>query len=95
MNKKHIDVLKDLKAEAEKFSTHPQEVKDALGAGIEALKAGGVKHGSWSNQMLFDDGFGGARAGYICSACKKYVPFAGNFCGNCGAEMENGRSYDE
>lgn len=47
-----------------------------------------VKHGRWSNQMLFDDGFGGARVGYICSACKKYVPFKGNFCGECGARMD-------
>ena len=53
------------------------------------------KSGKWSDQMLFNDGFGGARIGYICSVCKKYVPFAGKFCGNCGARMENGRSYDE
>lgn len=39
MNKKHIEVLKALKAEAEKYSTHPQEVKDALGAAINALEA--------------------------------------------------------
>ena len=45
--------------------------------------------------MLFYDGFGGARVGYICSACKKEVSFCGKFCGNCGVEMENGRSYDE
>lgn len=51
--------------------------------------------GEWSEQMLFNDGFGGARVGYICSKCKKYVPFAGKFCGNCGASMKNGRSYDE
>ena len=46
-----------------------------------------VKRGKWSDQMLFDDGFGGGRVGYICSACKKYVPFKGNFCGECGADM--------
>lgn len=90
--KKHIDVLKDLKAEAEKFSTHPQEVKDALGAAIKTLEDTQTeRHGHWSNQMLFDDGFGGARVGYICSACKKYVPFKGNYCGNCGAKMDGGK----
>lgn len=88
MNKKHIDVLKTLKAEAEKYSTHPQEVKDALGAAIKALEK--EKNGRWSNQALFNDGFGGARVGYICSACKKYVPYAGKFCGKCGAKMEGG-----
>lgn len=51
MIEKHIKVLETLKAEAEKYSTHPQEVKDALGAGIDALKAGGAKHGSWSKQI--------------------------------------------
>ena len=51
--------------------------------------------GEWSDQMLFKDSFGGAKVGYICSKCKKYVPFAGKFCGNCGASMKNGRSYDE
>lgn len=40
MNEKHIKILEALKAEAEKYSTQPQEVKNALGAAIEALKAG-------------------------------------------------------
>lgn len=38
MNKKHIEVLKDLKAEAEKYSTHPQEIKDALGTAIKVME---------------------------------------------------------
>ena len=65
---------------------------------IEEHEKGGLKpivYGEWSDQMLFRDGFGGARVGYICSKCKKYVPFAGKFCGNCGATMINGRSYEE
>ena len=41
MNEKHIEILESLKAEAEKYSTQPQEVKDALGAAIKALKSGG------------------------------------------------------
>ena len=47
------------------------------------------KTGRWSKQMLFDDGYGGKKVGYICSACRKYVPFKGNYCGNCGAKMES------
>lgn len=41
MNEKHIEILESLKAEAEKYSTQPQKVKDALGAAINALKSGG------------------------------------------------------
>lgn len=51
------------------------------------------KTGRWSKQMrfdvLFDDGYGGKKVGYICSACRKYAPFKGNYCGNCGAKMES------
>lgn len=47
------------------------------------------KTGRWSKQMLFNDGYGGKKVGYICSACRKYVPFKGNYCGNCGAKMES------
>ena len=47
------------------------------------------KTGRWSKQMLFDDGYGGKKVGYICSACRKYVPFKGNYCGNCGAKMKS------
>ena len=51
--------------------------------------------GEWSDQMLFNDGFGGARVGYICKRCKEEAPFCGKFCSNCGASMKNGRSYKE
>lgn len=46
-----------------------------------------LKRGTWSDQALFDDGFGGFRVGFICSCCKQYVPVKGNFCSNCGAVM--------
>lgn len=46
------------------------------------------KTGRWSKQMLFDDGYGGKKVGYICSACKEYVPNKGNYCLNCGAKMD-------
>jgi len=46
------------------------------------------QHGTWSDQKLFDDGFGGGRVGYICSACGKYVPCKGNYCSECGARMD-------
>lgn len=49
-----------------------------------------IKHGEWSDQKLFDDGFGGGRVGYICSACGKYVPCKGNYCSECGARMDGG-----
>lgn len=49
-----------------------------------------VRVGEWSKQMLFDDGFGGVRVGYICSVCKQYVPYAGRYCGKCGARMDGG-----
>ena len=45
------------------------------------------RHGTWSNQVLIDDGFGGKRVGYVCSACKQFVPNKGNFCLECGADM--------
>lgn len=38
MNKKHIEILEDLKTEAEKYSTQPQEVVEAISAAIKALK---------------------------------------------------------
>lgn len=47
-----------------------------------------VKHGKWSDQKLFDDGFGNFSAGYICSACKHRVPNKGNYCSRCGAIMD-------
>ncbi|MBP7188263.1 MAG: hypothetical protein KBA55_16225 [Ruminococcus sp.] len=47
-----------------------------------------IRHGTWSDQKLFDDGFGGGRVGYICSACGKYVPCKGNYCSECGARMD-------
>lgn len=46
-----------------------------------------IRYGSWSNQVLVDDGFGGKRVGYVCSACKKFVPNKGNYCLECGADM--------
>lgn len=46
-----------------------------------------VRHGVWGEQQLFDDGFGGAKVGYICPVCKQYVPCKGNFCIECGADM--------
>lgn len=55
---------------------------------IERVRAAGGQHGTWSDQKLFDDGFGGGRVGYICSACGKYVPNKGNFCSECGARMD-------
>ena len=48
-----------------------------------------LKRGTWSKQMLFDDGFGGFRVGFICSRCKQYVPVKGKFCSNCGAVMRD------
>lgn len=38
------------------------------------------QRGTWSDQKLFDDGFGGGRVGYICSACGKFVPNKGKRC---------------
>lgn len=64
------------------FKCKDENIIEALGVDVQP-----VKRGKWSDQMLFDDGFGGGRVGYICSACKKYVPFKGNFCGECGADM--------
>lgn len=52
-----------------------------------AVDAHEIRYGSWSNQVLIDDGFGGKRVGYVCSACKQFVPNKGNFCLNCGADM--------
>lgn len=40
---------------------------------IEELPDTDIRHGTWSDQKLFDDGFGDGRVGYICSACGKYV----------------------
>ena len=61
------------------------ELKERRAADVQP-----VKRGKWSKQMLFDDGFGGGRVGYICSACGKYVPVKGNFCSECGAKMDGG-----
>ena len=46
-----------------------------------------IRYGSWSNQVFIDDGFGGKQVGYVCSACRHFVPNKGNFCLNCGAKM--------
>ena len=48
------------------------------------------QQGTWSNQVLVSDGFGGKRVGYVCSACNQFVPNKGNFCLNCGADMRGG-----
>ena len=45
---------------------------------------------SWSPQMLFDDGFGGGRVGYICPHCRQQVPYAGKYCGKCGRRVYGG-----
>lgn len=42
-----------------------------------------VKHGRW----LIDDGYGGKRVGYVCSACRQFVSSIGNYCLECGADM--------
>lgn len=55
---------------------------------IERVRAAGDQHGTWSDQKIFDDGFGGGRVGYICSACGKYVPCKENYCSECGARMD-------
>ena len=55
---------------------------------IEKMPDTDIRHGTWSDQKLFDDGFGGGRVGYICSACGKYVPCKGNYCSECGARMD-------
>lgn len=47
-----------------------------------------VKHGKWSEQKFFDHGDGTFSLLYICSACKHYIPFKGNYCGRCGAIMD-------
>ena len=55
---------------------------------IEKMPDTDIRHGTWSDQKIFDDGFGGGRVGYICSACGKYVPCKGNYCSECGARMD-------
>lgn len=75
---KKDDVVQRL-GEYEDTGLSPEEVKERIAA---------EKQGSWSEQMVFDDGFGGGRIGYICSACKQYIPFKGKFCGECGARMD-------
>ena len=45
---------------------------------------------SWSKQGLFPDGFGGVKVGYTCPYCKKYVPYAGKYCGKCGERVLGG-----
>ena len=49
-----------------------------------------VEQRYWPSQSLFDDGFGGGRAGYICPWCKQYVPYAGKYCGKCGKRVYGG-----
>ena len=44
----------------------------------------------WSPQMLFDDGSGGGRVGYICPHCSQQVPYAGKYCGKCGRRVYGG-----
>lgn len=60
------------------------EIRMMLPAAVDVKK---IRYGSWSNQVLIDDGFGNKRVGYVCSACKQFVPNKGNFCLNCGADM--------
>lgn len=55
---------------------------------VEKMPDTDIRHGTWSGQKIFDDGFGGGRVGYICSACGKYVPCKGNYCSECGARMD-------
>lgn len=47
-----------------------------------------IVYGTWGEQKLFDDGFGGGRVGYLCPVCQKYVPCKGKFCIECGARMD-------
>lgn len=47
-----------------------------------------VKHGKWSKQCLQQDVFGDYRVGFICSACKNFVPIKGKYCAECGAKMD-------
>ena len=48
----------------------------------------------WSKQGLYPDGFGGVKVGYTCPYCKKYVPYAGKYCGKCGRRVSGGESDD-
>ena len=60
------------------------EIRMTASAAVDVKE---IRYGSWSNQVLIDDGFGGKRVGYVCSACKKFVPNKGNYCLECGADM--------
>lgn len=55
---------------------------------LPAEDAKQVKHGKWSKPNFFDNGDGTFRVLYICSSCKHYIPFKGNYCGRCGAIMD-------
>lgn len=66
------------------YSEECERMAQALDIAIRALENESgeqleQKTGRWSKQMLFDDGYGGKKVGYICSACRKYAPFKGNW----------------
>ena len=78
----YLDKLKDHHYRAIGYSLAADEVSDFPVADVKL-----IRYGSWSNQVLIDDGFGGKRVGYICSACKQFVSNKGNYCLECGADM--------
>lgn len=79
---------------AQNPSTEWECIEDMLD-NMEVYEAEPVKRGKWSKQGLKPDGFGGFRVGYICSACKEFIPNKGNFCSNCGADMRGGAENDD
>ena len=47
-----------------------------------------VRHGHWSKEMYeCVDAFGDRHIGYLCSSCKQVANIM-NYCGNCGAIMD-------
>lgn len=87
------DIIDFCNTEISMLIGHKQSAAiSALRRVIEITKESAIETepASWSPQMLFDDGFGGGQAGYICPHCRQQVPYAGKYCGKCGRRVYGG-----
>ena len=83
--------LDDVKLQLYKYGQH--EAIRCL-TGIHRADAAPVIHAHWvkQNHALEIDGF--YRPQYACSNCGDIAPYRNNFCGECGALMDEEGSED-
>ena len=71
----------------EKYKFVEKAAQMAVDGKVSVSGGNEVKHGEWQRQK---NGFY-----FVCSVCGKAAATKGNFCHNCGAEMDGGKKDEK